>query len=171
MSKIINLLFAILICSALPLPASGFASLPADVWNYYHFDGSAFAPGPTTDGAVFVAVRHKLRPQFLTVQTASPELIPLADGSGAIAGICYLQSSGGKLADNSGFTPYPRMPLLVSSGGKPFVTVQTDDNGYFVVVLPAGTYAIGNGPTTAEITVERGITTLVPLRSGKRMVD
>ena len=82
-----------------------------------------------------------------------------------------LQSSGGKLGGGSGFVPYPRVPLLISSGGKQFVTVQTDEQGYFVVVLPAGTYSIGSEPFTAEITVERGITTLVPLRAGKRMVD
>ena len=171
MSKAIHLILALLVCSALPASASAVGNRPVDTWNYYHFDGIAFTPGPSADGSAFVAVRGKARPVVLTAQTSDIEQTVLSDGEGAIAGICYLQSSGGKLGAGSGFKPYPRVPLLISSGGKEFVTVQTDDNGYFVVVLPAGTYAIGSGPFTAEITVERGITTLVPLRAGKRMVD
>lgn len=157
--------------TALPASSSAADAPPADTWRYYHFDGSAFTPGPAVDGSAFIAVRGKMRPVVLTVQTSSVEQTPLPDGSGVIAGICYLQSSGGKLASGSGFRPYPRVPLLISTGGKEFVTVQTDDHGYFLVVLPAGTYSVGSGPFTADITVESGITTLVPLRAGKRMVD
>ena len=171
MSKTIHFLLFFLLCAALPTSAPAAGNRPADVWNYYHFDGIAFTPGPTVDGSAFVAVREKVRPVVLTIQTADIEQTPLPDGAGVIAGICYLQSSGGKLGSGSGYKPYSRVPLLISSGGKGLVTVQTDDNGYFVVVLPAGTYSIGNGPFTAEVTVERAITTLVPLRGGKRMVD
>jgi len=171
MFKRIQLLLVFLLCMALPMPASAAANRPADVWNYYHFDGNAFVPGPAIDGSAYVAVREKVRPVILTAQASDIEQTALPDESGVIAGICYLQSSGGKLGGGSGFKPYSRVPLLISSGGKQFVTVQTDDLGYFVVVLPAGTYSIGSEPFTAEITVERGITTLVPLRAGKRMVD
>ena len=171
MFKRIQLLLVFLLCMALPMPASAAANRPADVWNYYHFDGNAFVPGPAMDGSAYVAVREKVRPVILTAQASDIEQTALPDESGVIAGICYLQSSGGKLGGGSGFKPYSRVPLLISSGGKQFVTVQTDDLGYFVVVLPAGTYSIGSEPFTAEITVERGITTLVPLRAGKRMVD
>jgi len=155
------------------LSASVFAASnrPADVWNYYHFDGTAFVPGPSADGNAYVAVRKEARPVVLTTETSDIEYTVLPVDSGVIAGICYLQSSGGKLGSGSGYQPYPRVPLLISSAGKQFVTVQTDDHGYFVVVLPAGTYTVGSGPFTAEMTVERGITTLVPLRAGKRMVD
>jgi hypothetical protein len=171
MSNTIQSLLVFLLCAALPVSVSAAGNRPADVWNYYHFDGTAFTPGPAVDGSAFVAVREKVQPVILTVLTADIEQTALPDGAGVIAGICYLQSSGGKLGGGSGYKPYPRVPLLVSSGGKQFVTVQTDDHGYFVVVLPAGTYSIGNEPFTAEISVDRGITTLVPLRTGKRMVD
>ena len=171
MSKAIFFLSALLICSAVSAPASAAAKRPADVWNYYHFDGIAFIPGPTVDGSAFVAVREKVQPVVLTTQPSQIEPTALPNGAGVIAGICYLQSSGGKLGSGSGFAPYPRVPLLISSGGKQLVTVQTDDHGYFVVVLPVGTYSVGSTPFTAEITVESGITTLVPLRAGKRMVD
>ena len=164
-------ILALIIVSALYATTSAFDKRPADVWNYYHFDGISFTSGPTLDGSAFVAVREKVRPVVLTAQTSQIEQIPLPEGAGVIAGICYLQSSGGKLGVGSGFKAYPHVPLIISSGGRQLVTVQTDDHGYFVTVLPAGLYSVGSGPATAGITVERGITTLVPLRAGKRMVD
>ncbi|HXE95127.1 MAG TPA: hypothetical protein VN642_01875 [Dongiaceae bacterium] len=171
MYKAINIFLALLFCASFPAPAAAFGPRPADTWNYYHFDGSVFTPGPAADGSAFVAVREYMQPVILTAQSSGIEQTALPAGAGVIAGICYLQISGGKLGGGSSFKPYPRVPLLISTGGKEFVTVQTDEHGYFVVVLPAGTYSVGSGPFTAEITVERGITTLVPLRAGKRMVD
>lgn len=171
MYKSVHLLLALLLCGVFPMTASAAAKLPPDLWSYYHFDGTAFISGPAADGSAYLAIQEKVQAVVVTAGALPAKMTALPDSAGVIAGICYLQSSGGKLGDGSGFKPYPRVPLQISSGGKQFVTVQTDDYGYFVVVLPAGTYSVGNGPFTAEITVERGITTLVPLRSGKRMVD
>lgn len=169
MTRLIILLLLFVI--SIPGAVGAAAKRPADIWNYYHFDGSAFSAGPATDGSAFVAIREKLRPVVLTAPSTHIETTPLPAGSGVITGICYLQQAGGKLGGDAAFKPYPRVPLLISSDGKQLVTVQTDDNGYFVVVLPAGTYTVGSEPFSTEITVERGITTLVPLRAGKRMVD
>jgi hypothetical protein len=171
MFKAIHIFLALLICGALPAAASAAGKRPAESWNYYHFNGSAFLAGPSVDGSAFIAVREKVQPVVMTSPSTQIEQAVLPEGTGVIAGICYLQSSGGKLGGGSGFKPYPRIPLLISSGGKQLVTVETDDHGYFVVVLPAGKYTVGSGPFTSEISVERGITTLVPLRAGKRMVD
>ena len=171
MFKTLLLITVFLIGATSSVTASAAGKYPADVWNYYHFDGTAFIPGPAVDGSAFIAVREKVRPVVLTIQTPDIEKTALPDGMGVIAGICYMQSSGGKLGGGGGYIPYPNVPLLISSGGKQLVSVQTDGFGYFVVVLPAGKYSVGNGPFTAEISVERGITTLVPLRAGKRMVD
>lgn len=169
MPRIYLIILLLLACTSFSAGAA--AKRPADVWSYYHFNGTAFTAGPATDGTPYIAVREKVRPLFLTAPTTPLEQTALPEGSGVIAGICYLQSSGGKLGTSASFKPYPRVPLLLSSGGKQLVTVQTDDHGYFLVVLPAGTYTIGSEPFTTEFTVERGITTLVPLRAGKRMVD
>ena len=169
MSKSLFLCLALLLCTTFTAAAAG--KHPAEMWSFYHFDGTAFTSGPAVDGSAFIAVREKLRPVVMTSQTHPIEQTALPDGTGVIAGICYLSSSGGKLGTGPAFTPYPRVPLLISTGGKQLVTVQTDDNGYFLVILATGTYSVGSGPFTAEISVERGITTLVPLRAGKRMVD
>ncbi|MDD2270838.1 MAG: hypothetical protein PHP95_13340 [Desulfuromonadaceae bacterium] len=171
MFKPIFLSLALLFCATIASTAYAAANRPAAAWNYYHFDGRAFIPGPAVDGNAFIAVREKFLPIVLTAPTATTKQTPLPVGTGVIAGICYLQTSGGKLGGSGSFMPCQRVPLTIFSAGKPFITVQTDDNGYFVVVLPAGSYSIGGEPFSAAVTVERGITTLAPLRAGKRMVD
>ncbi|MFH1028078.1 MAG: hypothetical protein V1791_08755 [Pseudomonadota bacterium] len=171
MPRVFGFFLVVLACAVLGTTALGAAKRPADSWSYYHFDGIGFKAGHSPGVSPCVAVREGVRPVVLLTQTASIESISLPEGAGAISGICYIQSSGGKLGGDSAYAPCPRTPLLISSGGKQLVTVQTDEQGYFVVVLAAGTYHVGSGPFTAEISVESGITTLVPLRAGKRMVD
>lgn len=169
MFKILILLLVFLASTALSTAAAG--KRPPDDWNFYHFDGTVFKTGPAADGSAFIALREKVYPLVLISRKIQLEQRELPDGAGVIAGICYLQSAGGKLKPGSGFKVCRDTPLRISLGGKPFLTVQTDNHGYFVAVLPAGTYTIGSGPFTTEVTAERGITTLVPLRAGKRMVD
>jgi hypothetical protein len=92
-------------------------------------------------------------------------------GKGALAGICYIQSSGGRLTAGSGYAPCPRTTIAISSGSTVVTSVVSNEHGYFVAILPAGSYRIGSGAFAAEATVENGTTFLVPLRAGKRMVD
>jgi hypothetical protein len=169
MSKSIYIFLAFFLCFSLSAAAAG--KRPPDAWSFYYFDGTAFSSGQNRDGSAFIAVKENVQPVVLASNTSHITLSTLPEGTGVIAGICYVQNSGGKLGNNSVFTPYPRVPIHISAGGKPFVTVRTDDYGYFVAVLPSGIYSVGSGPSNAEIAVERGITTLVPLRVGKRMVD
>ena len=171
MSNVSNLLISCILCSVFCTPTFAFSTRPIDIWVYYHFDGISFKPGPTVDGSAFIAVRERHQPVVMQTPNSTIEAPVLPKNSGVIAGICYFQTSGGKLGNGAGYIPCPNTPLLISSEGKQLVTVKTDEHGYFVVVLNAGTYSIGNGPFTAEIAVESGVTSLVPLRAGKRMVD
>lgn len=171
MSSGINLFLALLACTVLSTTAGAASKPPADVWNYYHFDGVGFQAGPSTDGRAFIAVRERVQPVVVLNQATAIEPVYLPKDAGVIAGICYFKSSGGKLGDSNGYVPCPRTPLVISSEGRQLVTVQTNEHGFFVAVLNAGEYTIGDRPFTDKIKVESGITTLVPLMAGKRMVD
>jgi hypothetical protein len=166
----LKILLAVSAVAVLSSSALAAAKWQGDMWNYYHFDGHGFEAGQVTDGSAFLAVRNGVRPVVLT-EAAKIEAVALLDGKGALAGICYIQSSGGKLAAGHGYAPHPRMPVRISSGNKVLVTVETDDQGYFVAVLDAGRYVISSGAVKVEVTVEKDKTVLVPMRTGKRMVD
>lgn len=172
MSATAKFLLAVITCALLGTAAEAASRRPADMWSFYHFDGIGFKAGPATDDRAFIAVREYVQPVVMLDQLSNIQPISLPDDSGVIAGICYFSSSGGKLGGpGSGYAPCVRTALLVSLDGKPLVSVQTGDHGFFVSVLPAGKYTIGSGALSDEILVERGVTTLVPLRAGKRMVD
>ncbi|MBK5274721.1 MAG: hypothetical protein JJE30_06685 [Desulfuromonadales bacterium] len=156
------------LCTAL----SAASKRPTSAWNFYHFDGQTFVAGPPVGEGAFLAVRDQTVPVLLTLKETGPDAVPLPKGTGAIAGICYIQTAGGKLATGSGYLPCPRIPITISSSsGRPVATVQTDENGYFQAVLAAGVYRVGTAPQARDVTVEVAKTTLVPLRTGKRMVD
>src|SRR5690242_9092946 len=71
------------------------------LWRPFHFDGSGFHPG-TAAGTATVLLRDGYLP-FIQVNGESLREEQLPDGTGAMAGFCYLQASGGKLQERSGF--------------------------------------------------------------------
>lgn len=137
-------------------------------WSYFHFDGTGFVAGRPETGA-FLAVREGVRP-VVAADGWNMEAAELAAGHGAVAGICYLQSSGGKLRARAGFHPVPGVQVAISDGDRVIATAKTDDNGFFVAALPAGSYRLSAG-AAVEVKVSAGQTALIPLRVGKRMVD
>lgn len=143
---------------------------PCAAWNYYHFDGHGFVAGQSTDGRPFLAIRDHVLPVVLS-RAARIEALALPADKGALAGICYIQSSGGKLTGGRGYVPGPRMPVTITSGTTVVTSVLSDENGFFVAILAAGNYRVGNGIFGVEVAVQNGTTALVPLRTGKRMVD
>lgn len=150
------------------LTAHAFAKRPAELWSFYYFDGKTFVAGKPAPLSPFVAVRDGFVPVVETrEERIKAEKLPT--GTGALAGICYVQSYGGKLKPAGGYHPVPMLSVQVSAGDKPVTTAQTDGNGFFVTALPPGTYQVGN--QGVEVRVESGTTLFVPLRVGKRMVD
>ncbi len=151
------------------LTAHAFAKRPSELWSYLHFDGKGFVAGKPGEPFVpFVAVRPGFRPVVETNEERIRE-VALTEGTGAIAGICFVQSYGGKLRPAAGYHAVPLLPVPIAAGDKQVTTVDTDGNGFYVAVLPGGTYRVGN--QGVEVKVEVGATKLVPLRVGKRMVD
>lgn len=170
MSSGSTLFLAILAVCIMCVAVSAASRRQASVWNYYHFDGHAFVAGRTADDSPFLAVRDRAVPVVLT-GSAKVEATPLPPGKGALAGICYLRSSGGKLAGGDSYIPSPGTALTILSGAEVVQRTQTDGSGYFVALLPAGSYRISSGAFAAEAAVEVGKTTLSALQTGKRMVD
>lgn len=170
MSAASQLLFAGLIVVVLSVTALAGMKRKDVAWNYYHFNGSSFVAGQPKEGP-FVALREGSIPAVLT-KPAQIEAVALPSGKGAVAGICYIQSSGGKLGSGgNGYVPASGVQVKIFSGSRVVTTVETNENGYFIAVLDAGNYRIGNPPLTIEVSIARGTTTLASLRSGKRMVD
>ncbi|KAB0665334.1 hypothetical protein F6V25_09605 [Oryzomonas japonica] len=165
-----NLILAVVVCLFLGGAAVAAAKRPNGAWNYYHFDGSRFVAGLAADGKRAVAVRDGVRP-VVALPGARIEAVALPAGTGAVAGICYIQSAGGKLTGGAGYLAAPAMRLPISSGTNVVTTVQTDEQGYFIAVLPAGRYVVGEGPLARNVRVESDQTSLIALRVGKRMVD
>lgn len=158
-----------LIASLTIIPAVGLpmGSRPDDS-RTMHFDGSAFREeGAVGQPAIATRIGHF--PQLF--QEGSPrEAPPLPPGTGALAGICYIQQSGGKLGSHPTFRPRPAMPVTVRGSGVEKET-RCDGNGFFSLALPPGRYEVRSGADSGTVTIEPDKTTLIPLRGGKRMVD
>ena len=165
--------FVVAVLAALiSLPCAAAGKRPAELWGFFHFDGREFVAGKSPDAAPSVGVRPGMRPVLL-LPGGKPDEVPLASGTGALVGICYQQSSGGKLkALQAGphYAPVERLPVQISSGERVVATTETDANGFFLITLPAGQYRVSSRQVV-EVTVTTGNTTLIPLRVGKRMVD
>lgn len=169
MSTVCNVLLTGLLLLVISLTAVAAAKRPVGRWKFFHFDGHSFVAGRSADDTPDVAVQAGVRPVVLH-QGEQPAAVDLAAGTGALAGICFVQRSGGKLKRGPAFLPYARMPVLVLAGAKVVATVMTDDRGYFQTTVAAGRYRV-EAREAVEVTVENGATTLIPLRAGKRMAD
>ena len=170
MSSGSTLILAVLAVCVMCVAVSAASRRHVTAWNYYHFDGHAFVAGPSNDDRPFLAVRDRAMPVVLT-RTAQTKATPLPPDKGALAGICYLRSSGGKLGGGRSYAPCPRTHITISSGDTVVTNVVSDENGYFMALLDAGSYHISNGTFEAEAIVVKGVTVIIPLLAGKRMVD
>lgn len=152
------------------LTAHASATRPDDPWSYFHFKDGNFVAGKPAGDAPFVAVQDGMRPVPVT-QGEKVEAVKLPRGTGAVVGISYLQSSWGKLDGRSSYEGVPKMDIVVlNSANKMITSTETDLEGYFSLVLPAGKYKIV-AREIIPILIEEGKTALIPLRAGKRMVD
>lgn len=157
----------IAILTAVPTTALPMGARPDDGRTYY-FDGSQFREEGTA-GQPAIATRTGYYPKLLAAG-ASGTSIPLPAGTGALAGICYLQQSGGKLRNASGSIPLAGPPVTVRGAGIDRES-RCDEQGFFSLALPPGRYEVRGGADARSVTVESDKTTLTTLRGGKRMVD
>lgn len=150
------------------LTAHAFGKKPLELWSLFYFDGKTFVAGKPAPMTPFIAVRDGYVPVVATREERVKE-VKLPEGTGALVGICYVQSYGGKLKPAGGYHPVPVLEVQVLAKDSSTIPAKTDLDGYFVATIPAGVYRVGI--ERVEVKVEDGKTSFIPLRVGKRMVD
>jgi hypothetical protein len=144
---------------------SPFVRAEAPGFKSFLFDGASFKEA---HGAGAILVRDGMLPALDEEGAVHED--PLPTGSGAVAVLCYRQSSGGKLKNHAAVQPMTG--VAVSVRGTAFtLAARTGASGYLILALPAGSYRIQLMGFTKQIVIEAGKTALVPIRGGKRMVD
>lgn len=142
----------------------------SSLWKPYIFDGINFSPTEENSSkAVWIRSGHFPMATETAPGSASSDLLP--PGSGAVAGICYRQTTGGKISGRNSFSPYSGEQITLKSKIDGVSVTRTDGSGYFMEALPAGVYELLCRGVRTEFRVKRGKTTLVPIRGGKRMAD
>ena len=146
------------------------AGMNSTLWKAYTFDGIKFSP--TSDNSPYtIWVRSGHFPSTAEPVPGSASADRLPPGTGAVAGICYLQTTGGKTAAQNSFTPYPDEQITFKSNTEGVSVTRTDKDGYFIEYLTAGKYELFCRGVRTEFSIKKGETTLVPIRGGKRMAD
>lgn len=146
------------------------AGMAPSKWNPYVFDGNSFsiATGSTIT-AIWVHTGYLPTASDSQPDKAVTALLP--KGTGAIAGICYLNSTGGKSSGTSHFIPYPNEQVTFKGKTGGVYVARTDKNGYFLDYLPKGDYELFCRGVKSEFSIKESETTFVPIRGGKRMAD
>lgn len=163
---IIFRVLALLIFTITAACAGGNSSL----WRPYTFDGTKFALSTAAD-AKSIWLRSGHFPMISAKKQSSAHSDRLPPGTGAVAGICYRQTAGGKLSGQNSFEPYPDEQITIQSKTDSVFVTRTDKNGYFTAYLAAGSYELFCQGIRIDIMIKQGETTLAPIRGGKRMAD
>ena len=139
-------------------------------WTAHRFDGRSFQPDQKKTAETLWLKSGYLPHLGETVPDAVGSQ-KLAKGAGAVAGLCFLQTSGGKLANANSSTPYPDEQITMKLPGEGVYVTRTDAAGYFIDSLYPGEYEFQCRGFKVTGTVRAGETTLIPIRGGKRMAD
>jgi len=139
-------------------------------WQPYTFTGSEIIPAEA-NGLKTVWLRDGFMPRGEKPGAQESDLGSLPPKSGAIAGICYIQASGGKLADQSGYAVLMDEQVTIKSTRDGIFVARTDEKGVFIETLYPGEYEFSCRGAGRTAVIKEGKTTLVQIRGGKRMAD
>lgn len=137
-------------------------------WRHYSYTGRGFLEGGKSAGPV-IYIRNGFLPVIGSLN-APPTEDPLPAGTGALAGLSYVEKVGGKLKKGEGYIPLPGAMLVIGRRGWT-MAVRTDDRGYFVLALRPGEYELTLLGASGRFRVAKGKSTLIAVRGGRRMVD
>lgn len=139
-------------------------------WEKFSFNGQQFQAG-SLDNSLSIWVRDGYTPRLVEPEGAALDFGRLPAKTGAVVGICYLQTSGGKLADQSGTQPLANEQITIMSQEYGVSITRSDAAGLFIETLFPGNYQFYCRGAGVDVKVRAGKTVLVPLRGAKRMVD
>ena len=137
-------------------------------WQNHVFDGAAFHEGIAESGPSIYTKEGYLPLIRMKDEALREERLP--SETGGVVVLCYVQSAGGKLKNHSGYIPLAGAVIEIRNGGR-IMAMRSNGAGYAVLALPAGKYDIQVQGFTQKALVEKGKTTFVAIRMGKRMVD
>jgi len=160
-------LLAPLLLSLIACTSSAFSPR---TWQAHTFAGPEFLPGEKP-GRPSLWLRDGFIPRTDKPGAQAVDIGRLPPKSGAVAGICYLQTSGGKLVDQADFQAFPDEQITIRNDETGIFITRTDDNGYFIEMLYPGKYEFYCRGAVSSAVIAEGKTTLVQIRGGKRMAD
>jgi hypothetical protein len=156
----------LLLLLGLFLTASGLGCAgAASDWQSFGFDGTAFVKD---SGSGAIMVRDGYLPVPASAQAPREDKLP--EGTGAVALLCFQQSSGGKLRGQPGLAPMAGAAVTIT-GNALSLAARTDASGYLILALPPGSYEFRLLGFSKKVALEHGKTALLAIRGGKRMVD
>jgi hypothetical protein len=165
-----RLMLTTALAALLTLTASCSLSASPGKWDKFSFNGQAFQPGGLGNRPS-VWIRDGYIPRVEEPGNASRDSGKLPPKAGAVAGLCYVQTSGGKLADQSGSRPLPDELITIKSSEYGVSVTRSDAAGFFIEELFPGDYQFFCRGAGVEVRGQEGTTVLVPIRGAKRMAD
>jgi len=158
------------LAALLTLTASCSLSANQAKWEKFSFNGQDFQADGLENLPV-IWVRDGYIPRVKEPDDASRDAGKLPLKAGAIAGLCYLRISGGKLVAQSGAIPLPNEPITIRHPKDGVSVTNSDGAGFFIEKLLPGDYQLFCRGAGVAVRVQAGTTVLVPIRGAKRMAD
>jgi hypothetical protein len=166
-----KLLLSILFLPTIILSAScSHSNSRISAWQPYTFNGVEFV-NQRIEGLPSIWVRDGFSPRTEEPEKASVDTGRLPSGNGAVSGVCYVHSSGGKLADRSGFEPLADEQITIRNPRYGVSVIRSDSAGFFTEELLPEAYELFCRGAKTTVVVRDGKTVLTVIRGGKRMVD
>lgn len=165
------LLFSILFSPAIFFTAScSHSNSRMHLWQPYTFNGVEFV-NQKIAGHPSIWVRDGYSPRTSEPDKVTADTGKLAPRSGAVSGVCYIHTSGGKFADRGGFEPLADEQITIRNARYGVSVIRSDAAGFFMEELFPETYELFCRGAKSEVVVREGKTVLTVIRGGKRMVD
>jgi len=158
------------LAALLSLTAACTLSATPAKWEKFSFNGQGFQKGGRENWPA-IWLRDGFTPRVAEPHSTSLDFGKLPPQSGAVAGVCYLQISGGKLGDGNGTEPLPDEQITISSTKHGVSVTRSDAAGIFIEELFPGDYQLSCRGAEVAVIVKEGKTVLVPIRGAKRMAD